>query len=223
MSTDSIEAHPVVKSLTETHSPAEGRTLINRSSKTFSRLATQYTGSERLVESLFSPLVFAVLVWLWLIILALMADGQQHMDFGVTIQAYSVLAAISQFVSTVFCAYYWGKLRGNVTHPQKKDILLLSTASAVLFFKLAQDVYFINMYDRLYDTSQTVVDTFAQRQFDSLFNLINVSTVTLVPCLSYFIAVNSPWPAVDPNNKGAQNPAGVKNVADVINDNSHQL
>lgn len=139
-----------------------------------------------------APAVYAGVLSAYLIIISFLSDGQQHMDFGLSIQVWAAFATMSQIISTVFCAYTWGRLRGNITCELKTEILLLTTAATVFLFKMSLDIYFILEYDRLYDTQSTVIDTFAQRQFDSLFDLINISTVTLLPYASYLFIMNLP-------------------------------
>lgn len=133
----------------------------------------------------FDPFYFSIALCVYLFVFAFVSSGQQHMDWGVNIGVWAVLTTIGQFASTLSCAYYWKKLKSGGRHPQKNEILILSTVTALLFFKMSIDVYFIQSYASLYDT-QSGLMTFAQRQFDSFFNLISVAFVTIVPYSLYF-------------------------------------
>lgn len=141
------------------------------------------------LRGFFNARWYALMICVYLTIIAVMADGQSHLDYGISIDVWATVACISQTISTIYCAYYWGRLRGNTDHPIKAQILILSTVTTVMLFKMAMDIYFIEAYARFHDT-QSLIDTFAQRQFEALFNLINVSTVTVLPYAAYFFVAH---------------------------------
>lgn len=141
------------------------------------------------ISSIYSPVVFTLIVASYISLISFIANGQQHMDWGINIAFWTVFTTFIQLFTTIYCAYYWRTLHAGVSYPDKAKVLIFSTASALMFFRMSLDVYFIQSYAKLYDTN-SVVDTFAQRQFDAFFNLVNVATVTLLPYAVFFLVEN---------------------------------
>lgn len=135
----------------------------------------------------FDPFYYAPVLVVYITILSFLANGQQHMDWSIPSSTWAILITIGQVITTPLCAYYWKKLRvvNPVVYPLKNEALLMSTSAMLLFFYLSVDIYFITCYAAAYDTLLGH-DTLAQRQFDSFFNLINVSVITSLPYSAYF-------------------------------------
>lgn len=141
--------------------------------------------------NIISTYVVALGLAIYLSIIGFITIGQQHMDWGVDIGAWAVLVTLGQIVFTAVCGYYWKKLKGKHTE-YKVDLLILTTTAMAFLFILSNNVYFVLAYTPLFNT-MSATSSFAQRQFDNVFNITIVALITLVP-KSFVVAALS-WKA----------------------------